>query len=29
VLFSDEWPMRYFAQKNAGVELATAPFTGR
>ena len=29
VLFSDEWPMRYFQQKNAGVELGTAPFTGR
>jgi hypothetical protein len=29
VLFSDEWPMRYFGQRNAGVELATVPFTGR
>ena len=29
VLFSDEWPMRYFTQKNPGVELGTAPFTGR
>jgi peptide chain release factor 3 len=29
VLFSDEWPMRYFGQRNPGVELATVPFTGR
>jgi peptide chain release factor 3 len=29
ILFSDEWPMRYFGQKNAGVELSTVPFTGR
>ena len=29
VLFADEWPMRYFGQRNAGVELSTTPFTGR
>jgi hypothetical protein len=29
VLFPDEWPMRYFQQKNPGVELSTVPFTGR
>ncbi len=26
VLFSDEWPMRYFGQKNPGVELSPVPF---
>lgn len=29
ILFSDEWPMRYFQQKNPGLELSTSPFTGR
>jgi peptide chain release factor 3 len=29
ILFPDEWPMRYFQQKNQGIELSTVPFTGR
>jgi peptide chain release factor 3 len=29
ILFPDEWPMRYFQQKNQGVELGTVPFSGR
>ena len=27
VLFTDEWPMRYFGQKNPGVELSAVPFS--
>jgi hypothetical protein len=29
ILFADEWPLRYFQQKNQGVELSAVPFTGR
>ena len=26
--FADEWALRNFTQRNAGLELATLPFTG-